>query len=140
MDTNTFKKIYAETMMYYQLIEHDIKFIFAFMKDGDLNYNFDCIEKATLGQMIQELKRLDYSDNNPLISIEDYNYLFKICEKRNHWVHKVFLEFIYKKNWSYSAEYKEQAKKLAEDRERVERASKILERTRIKYCTSIRKI
>jgi len=138
MDINTFNIMYAETMMYYQIIEHDVKFIFAYMRKGDLNDNFNDIETTTLGQMIKRLEKLDYSDNKPLISRDDYKYLSKICDNRNHWAHSVFLEFVYKKNWFYSKEYQKQSKKLEEDRERVERAAKILEDIRIEYCRKVR--
>ena len=66
MDIDTFNIMYAETMMYYQIIEHDVKFIFAYMRKGNLNDNFNDIETTTLGQMIRKLEKLDYSDNKPL--------------------------------------------------------------------------
>lgn len=138
MDIVTFNIMYAETMMYYQIIEHDVKFIFAYMRKGNLKDNFNDIETTTLGQMIKMLEKLDYSDNKPLISRDDYKYLSKICDNRNHWAHSVFLEFVYKENWLYSKEYQNQSNKLEEDRERVEHAAKILEDIRIEYCTNIR--
>ncbi len=95
MDFDEFKICYAETMMSYQLIEHDIKFIYAFMLKGSINKNFKEIENNTLGQMIRDLKELDNSDNNPLIKPNDYNFLMQICDNRNHWAHEVFVEFMY---------------------------------------------
>ena len=65
------------------------------MKVGDVNKHFDEIENKTLGQMIRKLKELDNSDNKPLISSNDYNFLTQICDNRNHWAHSVFTEFIY---------------------------------------------
>ena len=84
MDFETFKSKYVETMMYYQVIEHDIKFIYAYMLRGDINKHFDDIETTTLGTMINKLRDLDYSDNKPLISKGDYNFLSQICANRNH--------------------------------------------------------
>ena len=139
MDFTTFKIKYAETMMYYQVIEHDVKYIYAYMLKGDVNEHFDDIETITLGQMLKMLKKLDWSDNKPLISKDDYSYLSKICENRNHWAHTIFSQFVYKKDWLYSREYQKQCDKLNEDRQRVERAAKILEEIRIDYCTRIRK-
>ena len=74
MDFKDFKIVYAETMLYYQAIEHDIKIIYAFMKVGDVNKHFDEIENKTLGQMIRRLKELDNEDNKPLIRTGDYNF------------------------------------------------------------------
>lgn len=139
MDFNLFKQMYAETMMFYQCIENDIKCIYAYMCAGNINKHFDEIENKTLGQTIRILKKLDNSDGKPLINLEDYEFLEKICDNRNHWAHSVFTEFIYEDNWLYSKEYLEQCKRLKEDYVRIKNASKILERIRIQYCTNIRK-
>lgn len=139
MDFATFKIKYAETMLNYQAIEHDIKYIYAYMKVGDVSQHFDEIENKTLGQMIRKLKELDNSDNKPLISSNDYNFLTQICDNRNHWAHSVFTEFIYIKDFDLSREYKKQCDKLEKDHNRVQVASDILEKIRIDYCKSIRK-
>ena len=39
LDFEEFKKMYAETMMYYQEIEHDVKLIYAFMLCTIFNSN-----------------------------------------------------------------------------------------------------
>lgn len=89
--------------------------------------------------MIRKLKELDNSDNKPLISSNDYNFLTQICDNRNHWAHSVFTEFIYIKDFVLSREYKKQCDKLEKDHNRVQVASDILEKIRIDYCKSIRK-
>ena len=139
MDFKDFKNVYADTMLCYQLIEHDIKFIYAYMRLGSVDEHFDEIENKTLGQMIRILKDLDNSDGKPLIAASDYNFLTQICDNRNHWAHKVFVSFIYEDNWINSREYQKQCDKLSKDYERAYRASKILERIRIEYCSSINK-
>lgn len=139
MNFEDFKIKYAETMLNYQAIEHDIKFIYAYMKAGDVDKHFDEIENKTLGQMIRKLKDLDNSDGNPYIDSGDYNFLEQICDNRNHWAHSVFVEFIYKKNWINSKEYKKQCLKLEKDFNRVKNASDILENIRVEYCKSIRR-
>ena len=136
MEFDAFKSMYAETMMNYQVIEHDIKFLYAYMLSGNIYEHFEAIENKTLGQMIRMLKELDYSDNKPLISLSDYNFLSQICDNRNHWAHNVFLEFIYKENWLYSSEFKKQFDKLQKDHDRVAKAADILEDIRFDYCKS----
>lgn len=44
------------------------------MHRGNVLNNFDSLEYKNLGFVISELKKLDYSDNDPLISKEDYNF------------------------------------------------------------------
>ena len=134
MDFNSFKIKYAETMLNYQAVEHDIKFIYAYMLKGNVDKHFESIENKTLGQMIRLLRDLDYSDDNPLISKSDYNFLIQICDNRNHWAHSVFTSFIYTKDFIYSDKYQKECLKLEKDHERIERASQILEEIRIDYC------
>ncbi|MDY4788158.1 MAG: hypothetical protein SO253_02425 [Bacilli bacterium] len=112
MDFDTFKIKYAETMFYYQAIEHDIKFIYAFMKVGDVNKHFAEIENKTLGHMIRKLKELDNSDKKPYISSGDYNFLTQICDNRNHWAHSVYTKFIYENDCFNSKEYLKECAKL----------------------------
>ena len=54
-----FKIKYAETMMYYQMIENDVKLIYSFMLQGEVEDNYDSIENNTLGFMLKKLKELD---------------------------------------------------------------------------------
>ena len=136
MDFNTYKIFHSETLMYYQLIEHDLKYIFAYMRKGNINDNFEKIENMTLGQMIKKLQDLDNSDGDPLISAGDYNFLSQIKDNRNLWAHSNFTEFIYKENFIYSKEYQRQCDKLKRDHDRVSRACAILENIRIEYCTN----
>lgn len=138
MDFNTYKIFHSETLMYYQLIEHDLKYIFAYMRKGNINDNFEKIENMTLGQMIKTLQDLDNSDGDPLISAGDYNFLSQIKDNRNLWAHSNFTEFIYKENFINSKEYQKQCDKLKRDHDRVSRACNILENIRIEYCTNHR--
>lgn len=136
MDFNDFKILYAETMMFYQLIENDIKLIYSYMRKGNVVRHLESVESKTLGQMIRTLKELDESDGKPLISAADYNFLAQICDNRNHWAHQTFIEFMYVQEDTFnSKEYKKQCNRLAKDHDRVQKASEILEEIRIKYCT-----
>ena len=134
MNLDAFKIYYAETMMNYQCIENDIKYIYAYMLAGAVNKNFEDIENKTLGTMITLLEKLDYSDNKPFISRDDYKFLKNICDRRNYWAHQAFVDFVYIKNWEYSKEYQDICRSLEKDCDEVERASGILEKMRIEYC------
>ncbi len=139
MTFESFKEKYATTMMRYQLIENDIKLIFAYMKKGEVEDNLNKIENKTLGTMIGLLEELDYSDGKPFISKADYEFLKGICEKRNYWAHSAFTDFVYIKNPFSSREYLEVSQSLEKDCREVERASSILEKMRIEYCGSVRR-
>lgn len=134
MGFETFKDYYATAMMHYQRIEHDIKLIYAFMLKGNTDDNLESIDNKTLGTMIRILEKLDYSDNKPFISRDDYKFLKDICDKRNYWAHQAFVDFIYKENPLNSKEYKDVSSSLESDSNEVERASDILEEMRIECC------
>ena len=119
MGFETFKDYYATTMMHYQRIEHDIKLIYAFMLKGNTEDNLESIDNKTLGTMIRILEKLDYSDNKPFISRDDYKFLKDICDKRNYWAHQAFVDFIYKENPLNSKEYKDIGSSLESDSNEV---------------------
>ena len=130
------KKKIVRNRHFQPIISDNSIMLFTYMLRGDINKHFDDIETTTLGNMINKLRDLDYSDNKPLISKSDYNFLSQICANRNHWAHKVYTEFVYIENWGCSSKYEKQCEKLEKDRERVERAARILEDIRVDYCTS----
>lgn len=136
MDFDTYKILHSETLMYYQKIEHNLKCIYAYMREGKVDDNFEKIENVTLGQVIKKLQDLDNSDGNPLISAGDYNFLSQIKDNRNLWAHHNFIEFIYEKDFSNSKKYKKQCERLQRDHDRVSRACSILEEIKEKYCSS----
>ena len=87
----------GQTIMYCQVIEHDVKRIYAAMHVGDFYENLDKIEKWSLGQTVQKLKELDFSGKSHYISASDYNFLKQMTEKRNHWCHQTYQTFLYNK-------------------------------------------
>ena len=137
MDFQQFKILHSETIMYYQVVEHDLKLIYAYMRKGDVGDNLDMVETKTLGQMIDMLKILDNEDGKPNISSGDYNYLKQLSKNRNHWAHKVFTEFMYEENFIYSREYEKQSKKLIKDHDRLEVVYKNVEKVRIRLCSEV---
>lgn len=94
-----FNIICADTMMYYQIIENDVKLIYSFMRQGDVYNNYNLMENKTLRVMLKNLKELDESYGNPYVNSQYFNFLIQICDNRNHWAHKVFPEFIYEEDF-----------------------------------------
>ena len=130
----TFQIIHSETIMYYQIIEHDLKLIYAYMRRGKPFDNYIEIENKTLGQIVSILKDLDNSDGNPLISKGDYNFLSQIKDNRNLWAHSNFIEFVYEQEFLSSKAYSRQYQKLIKDHDRIEQVYKVLEKIRLEYC------
>ena len=95
MTHNRFKLIHSELIMQVQLIEHDLRLIYAAMKPGDFEDNLDDLERAALGRIAKELKVLDYSDGRPDLSETDYETINRIREIRNYWCHQCCLDYVY---------------------------------------------
>ena len=81
MTYREFQILHSEAIGYFQLIEGDLKWIYSLMHKGDVDENYDSLDKRNLGFIIKELKALDYSAGTPFISKDDYNFLNQMREK-----------------------------------------------------------
>lgn len=131
MTLEDFHFLVGQTIMYCQIIEHDVKRIYAAIHKGDYYDNLEKVEKWTLGKCVAELKKLDFSDNKPYISANDYNFLKQMKDKRNHWCHQAYQNFMYNEQFLYSKEYANECRKLQKDNERFSIVYKNLENLRI---------
>lgn len=133
MTLDNFHFILGQTIMYCQIIEHDVKMIYAAMCKGDMNNTLNIIEKQkwTLGHSVKELKKLDFSDSNNYISANDYNFLSQMAHKRDYWCHKTYLQFVYNKSFLDSIEYEKECQKLQRDNEKLSAVYKALEEVRL---------
>lgn len=102
------------------------------MHKGDEDTNYERLEKTTLGTLVKKLKELDNSDNDLLISNDDYNFLKQMTEKRNFWCHKSYVEFMYEDNFESSIEYKRICIKLERDHTRLKSVSDNVEKVKLK--------
>ncbi len=134
MSFESFCTLLGHTIAYFQLVENDIKLIYANMLRGDVNETMSKIEQErwTMGKAIVELRELDYSDGVPYLSAEDYNFLRQITEKRNHWCHETILTFIDIPNFTLSKEFQIEYNNLKRDNERLKTVSYNLEKVRRK--------
>ncbi len=131
MDLNEFHLLVGQTIMYCQIIEHDVKRIYAAMHKGDYYENLGKVEKWTLGKCVAKLKELDFSDGNSYISASDYNFLKQMTEKRNYWCHQAYQNFIYIKGYLQSREYDIECRKLYRDNQRLLNVYRALEKVRL---------
>lgn len=114
---NGFLKNLGEIVFYYQLLESDLRKIYACMKKGDLESNLSMTyqEFKGLGEVIRGLKVLDNQDNNPYFSDQDYDLLLNLSKKRNYYCHKVSLKFIYIKDFEKSMKFIKCYQELEDD-------------------------
>ena len=64
------------------------------MHKGNPNKNYKYIKDKTLGNVINLLEKLDYSDNSPWLSKGNYSYLKDMTEIRNYYIHKFFINYL----------------------------------------------
>ncbi len=114
-DLLIFHQLIGKIVMLCQLIESDIKLIYAGMLKGDFDRNYYDIKKCSLGNVVAKLEKLDNSDEDPDFSLDDYMLLKDITKKRNHWCHQCYIEFVYSEKIVYSNEFREQKKLLEGD-------------------------
>ena len=112
MDSDTFKLIDSELIQQVQSIEFNLRRTYAAMCEGNFEDNFRRLEKSNLCKIARELEDLDYSDDCPELSEDDYDLIDEIREIRNYWCHQCYIDFMYINN----------------DREREKKFQKIVQR------------
>lgn len=132
LDYDDFKYYLGETIEFCQTIELDTKWIYAIMKKGDSNDNFDNISDWTLGRTVACLQRLDYQDDDHYLGEKDYELLNKIVEERNYLCHEIYRSFLYIKNWKYSNEYRKACSRMMNFHNRLEKLQDVIENVRLK--------
>lgn len=126
-----YKKMHSEIIMFYQIIDRDIKTIYWNMLEDKTDIKWSKIKKWPFGKIVNDLQLLDHSDNKPVISFEDYKYLKTVVVKRNHWAHGNFIEFIYKDSPFHTDEFLTSYQKLLVDHSEAKKIYHELERTRL---------
>ena len=105
----------------YQIIEYYLKLIYSYMHKGNPNKNYKYIKDKTLGNVINLLKKLDYSDNSPWLSKDDYSYLKDMTEIRNYYIHKFFIDYLDAEYHNDHNERNNLYKQLIKDKDEIEK-------------------
>lgn len=125
MDRDTFKLIHSELIQQVQCIEYNLRRTYAAMCEGDFEQNFESLEKSNLGKIARKLEELDYSDDCPELSEEDYEFIDDIREIRNYWCHQCYLDFVYISNdRKREIQFQKIAKRLQNDENKTFTLSK----------------
>ena len=90
-----FRRLHSEIIEYYQCIEYDMKRIYSAMSAEDFDENMEWLSNDNWGMILNKLKKLDNSDNNPFFTEEEYALLDEIRTRRNFWCHQCCLEWVY---------------------------------------------
>ncbi len=97
-ELNRFRQMHSEIIENYQCIEYDMKRIYSAMSSDDYYECMDYLDGNNWGVVLNKLKKLDYSDNKPYFTEDEYKLLDEIRERRNYWCHQCYLDFVYIQN------------------------------------------
>ncbi len=137
---NEFKEMIGDALLCCQTIEHDVKWIFACMMEGDLKENYHLLSSWTLGSTIKELEKLDHSDQKPFIEKADYRVLKKIMVERNYIAHQCFRDFLYTEARFQSPEFAQVDKRITTFYNKLKKLSLNLEKLRLAALRKFRKL
>lgn len=141
MTRDLFKLIHSELIMQVQLIENDLRLIYAAMKSGDFDENLDYLDKANLGMIIKELRKLDCSDGSPDLKDSDYKLLDEIREIRNYWCHQCYIDYVYiSDDAKRENKFQEIANRLHYDENRTWDLHERMEKLRVKSLKKYKRI
>lgn len=132
---NTFHEYVGKVIMYCQRVEYNLKLIYAALQvksdyvDGNqpssmLRYdifheNFKTIQSKSMGDILSKLEERDEKpDGNRYLGAQEYEWLKKLKDIRNHWAHEGYLQFLYSGK-DYEENFRIQAIKLKTDLEKV---------------------
>ncbi len=132
MNLKKFKIMHSELICCFQLIENNLKWIYAAMVEGKTLNNRMNVNNLSLTQILIELRDIDNSDKKPFISKEDYNYLHEMAKKRNYWCHQAYLDFACDRGLRRHRHYKRVSKALAKDYKIFKDLSRALDNLRLK--------
>ena len=104
-----YKFLLGETIILYQVMENDLKLIYAGMMDGNFYKNIEMVRGnyKGLGQIILALEELDNSDSSPYFTKETYKLLNKLARQRNYYCHQCSVDFCYNPYFRESVEFQD---------------------------------
>ena len=120
-DFDKYKYLLGETIILYQLMENDLKLIYAGMLEGNFYKNIEKVRSTYkgLGQIVQALEELDNSDSAPYFNRDTYMLLNKLARQRNYYCHQCSVEFCYNPFFRDSIEFKDSLEGLIRTNENI---------------------
>ena len=107
-----FKIYVAETLEYTQVLQEDLKWIYAFLHKGKTEKNYEKISKKKILKVVDNVEALDFAHENHQLNLEDYTILRQIQNLRDYISEKMFATFILNQDFSKSLEYNHACEKI----------------------------
>ena len=124
-----FQKLHSEIIEYFQCIEYDMKRIYSAMSSDDFDENMDWLANNNWGVVLNKLKKLDNSDDDPFFNDDEYSLLDEIRDRRNYWCHQCYLDWVYcHDSWERNIKLQKVYNRLANENNIVSKLQKCLPR------------
>ena len=109
-----YKFLLGETVLLYQVMENDLKLIYAGMMEGSFYKNLEMVRSTYkgLGQVVVALEEFDNSNSIPYFTKETYRLLNKLARQRNYYCHQCGVDFCYDPYFRDSVEFKDSLESL----------------------------
>lgn len=133
---NRFKLLHSEIILYYQCIEFDLRRIYSAMSSEDFYDSMDELSDKNWGVLLNRLEELDYSDDDPFFSEEEYNQLDKMRTRRNYWCHQCYLDFIYiQDDWKQESKLQSLTRQLEKEHNQAYTLHRKMQEIYLNYFT-----
>lgn len=124
-----FRKLHSEIIENYQCIEYDMKRIYSAMSSDDFDDNMEWLTYDNWGKILNKLRKLDNTDDNPFFTDKEYELLDEIRERRNYWCHQCYLDWVYiKDDNKRQSRLERMTRQLENENNRVRKLQRKMER------------
>ena len=89
---------YAYIMEQYQFIEEFLERLYAAISDKPYVKGLQDVDKAPLPTIIKAIHKLEKEQNITVFTIDEYEELSQVIQRRNFWSHECFTKLTFAKN------------------------------------------
>lgn len=98
MTREAFCITYTSLMEYYQYIEGHLEGIYALLCPKGFFPGLEDVEQDSIRRIIHKIQVLEREQKVSILSPEEYEALFALCQRRNFWTHSCFWEKAFNKD------------------------------------------
>ena len=125
----------GDIIVLYQFVEHDIKMIVAGLMPGDFYENHEKVlsdqDYMGLGKAVKALKAIEQDNKKKYFERTDYDLLYDIASRRNHYCHQTALEFGYVDDFAHSPQFIKEFETLEKDLAHLKKIQPVAEKIRL---------
>ena len=136
IDYDEFKRIVGEIICICQIIELDLKLIYAclYLSIFKKKFKYSSNNNWTLGETITQIENIQKKLPEPVFSKDQYSKLYRITSERNNITHTLVKSFSYLDDFVNSMEFKTAFNRINNFSQQVLNLHKIIQEKRVQLC------